>query len=108
MGFDRSERGNGGVSVRFVLLARGTVFDILSHKLHEARPPEFSSDELAGFEISGVAGGLMIMAAGKDGTTEGILWWDVDATLVSQDVVVKFPVRETRPEGSGDVLQGCL
>ena len=34
----------------------------------------------------------MIMAAGEDGTAEGVLWGDVDTTLVGQDVVIEFLV----------------
>ena len=50
----------------------------------------------------------MIIAADEDGMTEGVLQGDVDAIFVGQDVVIELPVRETREEGSGDVLQGHL
>ena len=108
MGFDRSERGNGGVCVCLVLLACGTAFDIFVHKLCKAQPPEFRGDKLVGLEVTRVTGGLMVMAVGKDGATEGILWGNVDMILVCQDVIIEFPVREVRPEGSRDVLQGRL
>ena len=52
--------------------------------------------------------GFMVMTAGKDGAVEGILWGDVDATFVSEDAIVEFPVREVRPESSGNVFQGRL
>ena len=108
MGLDRGERGDSGVCVRFVLLAHGAAFDVLVHKLHETRPPKLRGDELASFEITGMTGGLMVMASCEDGVAEGILWGNIDTTLVGQDMVVEFPVGETRPEGSRDVFQGCL
>ena len=55
-----------------------------------------------------MTGSLMVMATSEDGAMEGILWGNVDTTIVGQDVVIELPVRETRPEGSGDVLQGHL
>ena len=42
--------------VGFVLLAFSTAFDILVNKGSEARPPEFCSDQLAGFQEARVAG----------------------------------------------------
>ena len=106
--FDRGQRGDGGVRVRFVLLARGAAFDVFSHKVCETQPPELRGNKLASFQVTGVTGSLVVVAAGEDGATEGILWGDVDTTLVGQDVVVEFPVGEAGPEGSGDVLQGRL
>ena len=53
-----------------------------SDLLCETWPPEFGGDELAGFEVPGVASGLMIVAVGKDGATEGVLWGDIDVTFV--------------------------
>ena len=52
--------------------------------------------------------GLMVVAVGEDGMTEGVLWGNVDMTFVGQDVIVELPIRETRLEGSEDVLQGRL
>ena len=78
------------------------------HKVREARPPEFSSDKLASLEVTGMAGGFMIVAAGKDGTMEGVLRGDIDVTFVGQDVVIKLPIREVGAEGGGEVLQGRL
>ena len=60
------------------------------------------------FEITEVTSSLMIMTAGEDGTSEGSVWGDVDTTFVHEDMVSILPVRETRPEGSRDVLQGQL
>ena len=34
----------------------------------------------------------MVVAVGEDGATEGAIWRDIDATLVGQDMLVKFPV----------------
>ena len=50
--------------IGFVLLARGTAFNVFPHILCEAWPSEFQGDELLGFEITGVSDSLMIMALG--------------------------------------------
>ena len=92
MGFDGSQQGDGGVCIRLVLLARGAAFDVFAHELCEAWPPELSSDKLASFQITGMTGCFVVMAAGEDGATEGILQGDVDTTFVGQDMVVEFPV----------------
>ena len=42
--------------VGFVLLAFSTAFDVLVNKGSEAWPPEFCSDQLAGFQEARVAG----------------------------------------------------
>ena len=63
-------------------MANGTAFDVFSHKLCEARPPEFGGDELAGFEITRVTSGLVVMAVGEDGAAEGVLQGHVDTVLV--------------------------
>ena len=55
-----------------------------------------------------MASSLVVVAAGEDGATEGVLRGDVDTTFVGQDVIVESPVGEAGSEGSGDVLQGCL
>ena len=94
VGSDRGERGNSGVCVGFVLLARGTALNVLSHKLCETWPPEFGSHKLTCFEITGVSGGLVIMAVGEDGVAEGVLWGNVDMPFVGQDVVIELPVGE--------------
>ena len=94
--------------VGFILLACSTALDVLAHKLRETRPPEFRGDELASLQITGVAGSLVVVAAGKDRAAEGVFGGNVDATFVGQDVIVEFPVREARPEGGRDVFQGRL
>ena len=76
------------------------------HELHETRPPKFRDNELASFKVTWVTGSLMVVATGKDGVMERILQGDIDMTLVGQDMVIKFPVREAGPEGGGDIFQG--
>ena len=51
-------------------------------ELSETWPPEFSSDKLAGLEITWIAGSLMVVTVGKDGMTEGVLRGDVDTAFV--------------------------
>ena len=63
---------------------------------------------MVSLEVARMAGGLVVVATGKDGATEGILWGNVDMSFVSQDMVVELPVREVRLKGGGDVLQGHL
>ena len=94
VGFDGGEWGSGGMCIRLVLLARGTAFNIFAYKLRETRPPEFRGDELASLQIAGVTSGLVVVAAGEDGTTEGILRGNIYATFVGQNVVVELPVGE--------------
>ena len=43
------ERGNDRMSVCLVLLAGSTSFDVFADVGGQTRPPEFSSNELAGF-----------------------------------------------------------
>ena len=83
VGLDRGEQGDGGVCVRFVLLACGTAFDVFAHKLRETRPPKFRADELAGLKVARVSGSLVIMAVGKNGAMEGVLQGDVDMAFIS-------------------------
>ena len=61
-------------------------------KLCKTQPPELRGDKLASLEITGVAGSFVVMAAGKDGAAEGILWGDIDMTFVGQDMVIELPV----------------
>ena len=64
------------------MLAHGTAFDVLVHELGKTQPPEFGGYELAGFEITRMTGGLVVMALCKDGVMEGILRGNIDTTLV--------------------------
>ena len=59
---DRSERWNSGVGAQLVLLVGSASFNILSDKLGEIRPPEFSCNKLVSFEITWVASSFMVMA----------------------------------------------
>ena len=77
------------------MLTCGTAVDVFVHKLCKAWPSELSSDELAGLEITGVTGSLMVMAMDKDGMAEGGIQRDIDVILVCQNSVDKLPVRKT-------------
>ena len=61
-----------------------------------------------GLEVSRVTSSFVVMTVGEDGASEGGVRGNVDMTFVCKDAVVIFPVREMRPEGSGDILQGRL
>ena len=73
-------------------MACGTAFYVLAHKLCEAQPPELSGNKLVGFEITRVSSSLMVMAADKDGTAEGVFQGDIDTALVCEDMVIKLPI----------------
>ena len=64
------------------MLAHGTAFDVLPHELRETRPLKLGGDELASFEVTQVASSLVVVAAGKDGATEGVLRGNIDTTFV--------------------------
>ena len=55
-----------------------------------------------------MTGSLVVMAAGEDGAMEGVIRRYIDASLVSEDMVVELPVGEVGAEHGGDILQGCL
>ena len=59
------------------LLAICTAFDILAYKLGEARPPIVGCYELAGFEVSRVAGRGLVMAPGDDIVAKGPCGWNI-------------------------------
>ena len=61
-----------------------------------------------GLEISRVTGGLMIMAMSKDGSEERVIWGDVHAALIHEDMVTIFLVQEARPECGENVFQRHL
>ena len=94
--------------INFVLLAQGTAFNIVADKRGESGPPELSGDQLASFQEAGMAGGLMIMAAFKDGMAEGVVGWYVDAAFVSKDAGFDLPVGEPGTEGKRDILMHGL
>ena len=61
-GADGGERQDSRMGVGFVLLAGCTTFDVSMDIRGEAGPPEFSCDELPGFEIARVTGTFVVMA----------------------------------------------
>jgi hypothetical protein len=107
-GFDRGKGWYGGMSVGFVLLTRGTSFDVLAYIGGKAGPPEFGSDKLASFEVARVTSGFVVVAALEDSATEGIISWNIDSALVSEDTGVDLPVREAGAEWERDVLSHGL
>ena len=90
--------------VGLVLLAKSTAFNIAADIGSEARPPELSGDQLAGFQEAGMTSGLVIMATLEDGTAEGIVRRDIDTTLVSKDAGFDLPVGEPGTKGKRDVF----
>ena len=48
-GFDGQQGGYRGVRVNLILLAVGTALNIVADEGGESGPPEFGSDQLAGF-----------------------------------------------------------
>ena len=56
---------------------------------------------MAGLKIPWVTGSLMIVTSSEDGVVEGVLWRNIDTPFVCEDMIIKLPVREARPEGSG-------
>ena len=91
--------------IGLVLLAYSTALNILPHELGETWPLKFGGNKLVSLEIPGMPSSFMIVAAGEDGVAERVLQGNIDMALVSQDVIIIFPVREMRSEGSGDVFQ---
>ena len=69
----------------FGLLAISTSFNIFLDILCKARPPVVCCDKLVCFEISGVAGQGMVMAARDNVVVEGSGGWDVHSSLVSEE-----------------------
>ena len=90
--------------VDLVLLAKSAAFNIAADIGSEAGPPEFSGDQLASFQEAGMTGGFVIVATLEDGTAEGVVCRDVDATFVSKDAGFDLPVSESGAEGERDVL----
>ena len=90
------------------MLAYSIAFNILPYKLYKTRPSELGSDKLVGLEITGVTGGLMVMATDEYRTAEGGIREDINAILVYQNSVDKLLVRKTSLENGRDVLQGQL
>ena len=102
--FDGRQWRYSGVGVGFVLLAGCAALDITADKGGEAWPPEFGSDKLAGFKKARVAGGFVIMTAGKDGAAEGVISGYVDVAFVGEDARVYLPVSEMGAEWKGNIF----
>ena len=68
--------------IGFVLLAHGTAFYILVYELCKTQPPELGGDKLVSFEITRVTSSLIVMAAGEDGTMEGVFQGNIDTSFV--------------------------
>ena len=90
--------------VSLILLAKSTAFNIAADKGSEARPPEFSGDQLASFQEAGMTGGFVIMATLEDGTAEGIVCGDVDTAFIREDARFDLPVSESGSKGERDIL----
>ena len=58
------------MGIGFVLLAGCTAFNVFMDIGGQARPPEFSHDELAGFQVPRVAHSVVVVAALEDGMAE--------------------------------------
>ena len=70
----------------------------------EAGPPEFSCDELSGFQVAGVTSTFVVMAPLENSVTEGVVIGDIDAALIGQDACFNLPVGEAGTEGKRDVV----
>ena len=103
-GVNEGEWGNGGVCVGLVLLTGRTAFNIFADVGGKAGPPEFSCDGLVSFQVSRVAGRVMIMAMLEDGVAKGFIVGDIDATLIGKDACYDLPVRKVGAEGKGNIL----
>ena len=55
------------MGIGLVLLAGHAVLDVFTDVGRKARPPEFSCDKLAGFQVPRVAGGVVVMAMLENG-----------------------------------------
>jgi len=87
------------MSVRFVLLAGSTSFNVFSDIRGETGPPEFGGDKLSGFKVSGVSGCFVVMTPSEDGMTNGVIVGDVCSALVSEDSTLMLPVGEAGMKG---------
>ena len=90
--------------VNLVLLAEGTAFDVAADEGGESGPPEFSSDQLSGFQETGMSGRLMIMAPLKDGTAKGIVRGNIDTAFIGEDAGFDLPVSQPGTEGERNIL----
>ena len=85
------------------LLAISTALNVLAYELGEAGPPIVRCHELAGFEVSQVAGRGVIVAPGDNVAMKGSSGGNVHAVLVSKKVVTVLKVGKVRAEVRRDV-----
>ena len=103
-GADGGEQQDGRMGVGFVLLAGCTTLNVFSDIRGEAGPPEFSCNELSGFEIARVTGTVVVVAAFENSVPQGVVTWDIDAALIGQDACFDLPVGEAGTEGEREVV----
>ena len=96
--------GNGRMGIGFVLLAGCAAFDIFTDGGSEAGPPKFSHDELASFQVAGMAGRFVVMAMLENGVAEGFVIQNIDMALIGQDARFNLPVGKVGAEGKRDIL----
>ena len=94
--------------VNLVLLACSTAFDIAADKGGKTGPPEFGSNELAGFEEARMTGSFMIVAMPKDGKAKGVIIGDINMALVGQNAGFHLPVGKAGAEREWNVLMHGL
>ena len=63
---------------------------------------------MACFQETGMAGGLVVMAAFEDGAAEGVVRRDVDTAFVSKDASFDLPVSKPGTEGERNILMHGL
>ena len=91
-GVNGGEWGNGRMGIGSILFAGCAAFDIFTDIGYEARPSEFSRDELAGFQVSRMAGSVVVMASLENGLAERIVSRNIDPALIGQDTHLNLPV----------------
>ena len=94
--------------VNLVLLAKGTAFHVTADEGSKAGPPEFSGNQLPGFQEAGVSGGFVVVASCKDGAVEGVVGGDIDTALIGEDASFNLPVGQPGTEGERNVLMHGL
>ena len=94
--------------IYFVLLAMGTALYVSADEGSESGLPEFSGDQLACLEETGVTGRFVIMAAFKNGVAKGVICGDIDTAFICKDARFDLPVSEPGMEGKRNVLMHGL
>jgi len=90
------------VRVGFVLLASSTAFDVFAYVRSKARPPKVGGDELAGFKVSGVSCGFVVVTTCENGVPDRVVIRDVDTAFVGEDSSLVLPIGEAGAEGEGN------